>query len=259
MNWLSFDFFHETPICILQKDGVEHTDKCETHPASVKCAVTPLPLPWDREDNSWLQCQTLAVGTERQQAPASGWEAAPYTRRVPKNLGQSTHLMPQSCPSTAYASLALLAFTMQYLPTHFRCLSRFNPNRPGIFWFCLFFMSNAVTKLFLRLPSLFTVFFSSIVFFTIFLCRKTNSKSIGVLRSAQNWLHFVNVGRIRFALKPTASEKSHSALCIEQVTQTLFSALRKAVPEKCKAAGLWQRRNFLIIYVTMMRHRIQTG
>lgn len=37
MNWLSFDFFHEKSISVLQRDGVEHTGKCETHPTSVKC------------------------------------------------------------------------------------------------------------------------------------------------------------------------------------------------------------------------------
>lgn len=76
-----------------------------------------------------------------------------------------------------------------------------------------------------------------------------------MLRSAQNWLHFVSIGRIRFALKPNASEKSLSALCAEQMTQALSSTLRKAVPEESKAARLWQISNFLIIYVTMRRYR----
>lgn len=124
---------------------------------------------------------------------------------------------------------------------------------------CLFFFRNIVMKLFLSLSSLFTVFFSEVVSFMIFLCRTTNGKSIGVLNSGQNWLHFVNIGRIRFALKPTASKKSHSALCVVQVTGALLSTAGKAFPGKNKAAGLWYRRNFLIIYSTMMRHRIQTG
>lgn len=216
----------------------------------MKCAANPLFIPCGRAgDTGWA----VAVGTERNQVPAWGWGAAPVPGGPQKYRASDTS-HGSELPQLSTCKPFFLAFTMRYLPTHLWVPSRFNPNRPGIFWFCLFFMSSAVMKLFLGLSSLFTVFFFTIFFF-VFSCKKTNSWSIGVL-SAQNWLYFVNVGTIRDALKPTASEKSH---CAVQVTQALLSALRKAISEKRKAAGLCQRRNFLIIYVTMMRHRIQAG
>lgn len=134
MNCPSFDFFHTKPISSLQKEGVEHTDTCETNSASVQRAKKPIALPWGRGDDIWPWCWALAVGTEgSRHLPRTG-------EQLPKPGGpQSTHCKAQSCLSSAHTSLALLALTMQHLPTHLRSLSGFNTNRPGIFWFCLFF------------------------------------------------------------------------------------------------------------------------
>lgn len=150
---------------VLQKDGAQHTNKSETHLASMKCAANPLFIPCGRAgDTGWA----MAVGTERSQVPASGWGAAPVPGGPQKcRASDTSHGSELSQLSTCKPFF--LAFTMRYLPTHLWVPSRFNPNRPGMFWFCLFFMSSAVMKLFLGLSSLFTVFFFIIFFFVFFM------------------------------------------------------------------------------------------
>lgn len=146
---------------------------------------------------------------------------------------------------------------MQNLLAHFTSLSRFNPNRHGIPGVCLFYQAMLLWRYFSDYLHCLQYFFPSAIFFIILLnAGKQIVNPLGfeeVLRTAST-----AIDRIRVSLKPTASEKSPSALCTVQVTQASPCTLRKAVPGKIKAAGIWQRINFLIIYVAMLRHRIQT-
>lgn len=125
---------------------------------------------------------------------------------------------------------------MQYLPSHLRSLSGFNPNGPGIFGcFVISLWAMLLWSYFSDCLHFLHYFFLQLYSSSSFYAGKQIANPLGFLRSAQNWLHFFHAGRIRLALKPSASEESYFALCTAQVTQALLSALRKAVPEKSKA------------------------
>lgn len=68
-------------------------------------------------------------------------------KECPKTLG-SWRLTAQSCPNSTHASLALLSFPIQNIPAHLRSLPGFNPNRPGIFWVCLFYWAMLLWRYF---------------------------------------------------------------------------------------------------------------
>lgn len=161
MNLISSCVYHEKLLSILQTDGVEHTDRCEIHPASVPVSAPHLktagqgakPWPWG----------------QRQQLPALGWGVATYTIRFPQKsrivkTPQSSDLPQLSTQKWLYPFWLSQCSISPLAPDPFPDLTLTDQE-----YFGSVIMSNAARNLFLRLSSLSQISFFS--FHHLFTCK----------------------------------------------------------------------------------------